>query len=182
MDINKNKDLNTIGYLTILGVVIRNNREQKGLTRNELAEKLGLSERTLLRVEQASIPVTIDKLIKIAGALNLTPQCLLNQTDELKSTFEDAGFNVIFEQLDKDHDALKIAVLMEGKGKTGAIQIWNTIKDGESSNKKMTLVSGAVGGLATAACIIPSVSAVAGVTGAAIAKLINLAKKEKKPK
>ena len=48
-------------------------REQKGITRKELAEALNVSLPSITRYEKAYRDITTEKIIKIAAALNVSP-------------------------------------------------------------------------------------------------------------
>ena len=45
-----------------LGALLRSARQARGLTLSELGEKMGLSARTLARMETAQSPITLDAL------------------------------------------------------------------------------------------------------------------------
>lgn len=53
--------------------VLRNLREKKGLTQTELARLMGISRDTVARIETASQKLTVDYLLRFAGALNMHP-------------------------------------------------------------------------------------------------------------
>lgn len=53
---------------------IKNRREELGMTVRELAKLSGYKDHTtLVRVEQGLVDISIDRLYKIAKALNTTP-------------------------------------------------------------------------------------------------------------
>lgn len=57
---------------------LRNYREMRGLSRRDLAEKTGISEQTIFRYETDRREPTVDKLVKIADALGVSPIVFIN--------------------------------------------------------------------------------------------------------
>lgn len=62
-------------------VRIRNLREDQDLSQSALAEKLGLTQRTYSRYENADSMMPLDVLIKIADFYNVSIDYLLERTD-----------------------------------------------------------------------------------------------------
>lgn len=58
-------------YLILLGQKIKDAREKKGLTQNELAQKIGFSRTSLINVEQGRQNVHVARLLQIAGKLDM---------------------------------------------------------------------------------------------------------------
>ena len=52
-------------------------RKAKGFTQAEAAEKAELSDRTYADIERGSVTMRVDSLLKICGALNITPNDIL---------------------------------------------------------------------------------------------------------
>lgn len=48
-------------------------RKAKGLTQVEVAKKAELSDRKYAYIERGSVTMRVDSLLKICGALNITP-------------------------------------------------------------------------------------------------------------
>ncbi len=65
-------------------VRIRNLREDGDLSQAVLAEKLGLTQRTYSRYENADSMMPLDVLIKIADYYNVSVDYLLERTDSPK--------------------------------------------------------------------------------------------------
>ena len=65
----------------MLGEKIRNNRLALNLSQIELAEKVGISERTVYNYEQTSTYPKPDVLKKLAAALNVTVNYLLDEDE-----------------------------------------------------------------------------------------------------
>lgn len=65
-------------FLVKLGIHIRQIRERKNLSQQNLADICDLPKTTIGRVERAEMNTTIKTLVKIANALELEPKELLN--------------------------------------------------------------------------------------------------------
>ena len=65
-------------FLINLGRHIRQIRERKNLSQQNLADICDLPKTTLGRIERAEMNTTIKTLIKIANALEIEPKELLN--------------------------------------------------------------------------------------------------------
>lgn len=65
-------------FLVNLGIHIRQIRERKNLSQQNLADICDLPKTTIGRVERAEMNTTIKTLVKIANALELEPKDLLN--------------------------------------------------------------------------------------------------------
>ena len=63
--------------LKLIGNKLYEIRSKKLLSRAEVAEKAGLSERTYADIERGSVTMRVDSLLKICGALNITPNDIL---------------------------------------------------------------------------------------------------------
>lgn len=64
-------------------------RNRKSMSRAEVAEKASLSERTYADIERGSVTMRIDSLLKICTALHITPNDILVNDHETKTTEED---------------------------------------------------------------------------------------------
>lgn len=69
-------------YIINLGIVIRQIREQKKISQQNLADICDLPKSTIGRIERAEINTTIKTLVKIANALELEPYKLLQFTSK----------------------------------------------------------------------------------------------------
>lgn len=61
-------------------------RKVKGLTQAEVAEKAELSDRTYADIERGSVTMRVDSLLKICGALNITPNDILVTNNDIEIT------------------------------------------------------------------------------------------------
>lgn len=67
--------------MTDYGKRIKEIRKQRGMSAEELAEKIGVAPATIYRYENGSISsMTTDKLLPIADALGVTPAALMGWT------------------------------------------------------------------------------------------------------
>ena len=64
-------------------------RKNKGLTQAEVAEKAELSDRTYADIERGSATMRVDSLLKICGALNITPNEILVVDNNIEITEQD---------------------------------------------------------------------------------------------
>lgn len=79
-----------------VGDRIRLKREEMGLTQKELALKVGYTTRAAIsKIECDAGSTSIDRVIKIAEALRVTPGYLLGWEDEYGNLLEDAPANVL---------------------------------------------------------------------------------------
>lgn len=65
-------------FLINLGIHIRQIRERKNLSQQNLADICDLPKTTIGRIERAEMNTTIKTLVKIANALEIEPKDLLN--------------------------------------------------------------------------------------------------------
>lgn len=64
-----------------VGQNIKNAREQKGLSQRDLAQKLNISQAAVSQFENGKNPPKIDTLLKIANALQVDINALLDDSD-----------------------------------------------------------------------------------------------------
>ena len=64
-------------FLSELGIHIRQLREKKNLSQQDLANDCGIPKIQIGRIERAEVNTTVRTLIKIANALNIEPNELL---------------------------------------------------------------------------------------------------------
>lgn len=69
-------------------------RKSKGLTQAEVAEKAELSDRTYADIERGSVTMRVDSLLKICGALNITPNDILVSDNIIKITEQDIAESI----------------------------------------------------------------------------------------
>lgn len=57
-------------------------RRRMGMTQAEVAEAAGLSDRTYADIERGTVNMRIDTLLRICGALHITPNDILTEENE----------------------------------------------------------------------------------------------------
>jgi transcriptional regulator with XRE-family HTH domain len=65
-------------FLINLGIHIRQLREKKKLSQENLAHDCNISKSQIARIERAEINTTVKTLVKIANALEVDPKALLD--------------------------------------------------------------------------------------------------------
>jgi transcriptional regulator with XRE-family HTH domain len=65
-------------YILYLGIHIRQLREKKNMSQQDLSNDSGVTKSQIARIERAQINTTIKTLIKIANALEIETKELLN--------------------------------------------------------------------------------------------------------
>ena len=65
-------------YIISLGIFIRQIRERKELSQQNLADICNIPKTTIGRIERAEINTTVKTLVKIANALEIEPKDLLS--------------------------------------------------------------------------------------------------------
>jgi len=77
-------DISEENFIINLGVNIRQLRERKSLSQQDLANDCNITKSQIARIERAKINTTVRTLIKIANALEMQPKDLLSfQNKEL---------------------------------------------------------------------------------------------------
>ncbi|EJL66007.1 helix-turn-helix domain-containing protein [Flavobacterium sp. CF136] len=71
-------DISEETFIANLGVHIRQLREKKGLSQQDLANDCDIPKTQIGRIERAEINTTVKTLVKIANALDVEPKELLN--------------------------------------------------------------------------------------------------------
>ena len=71
-------DISEENFIANLGVHIRQLREKKNMSQQDLANDCAIPKSQIARIERSKINTTIRTLIKIANALEIEPKELLN--------------------------------------------------------------------------------------------------------
>ena len=71
-------DISEDTFIVNLGIHVRQIREKKGLSQQDLADDCGITQNQVGRIERAEINTTVKTLVKIANALNVEPKELLD--------------------------------------------------------------------------------------------------------
>ena len=71
-------DISEGTFIINLGIHVRQIREKKGLSQQDLADDCGITQNQVGRIERAEINTTVKTLVKIANALDIEPKELLD--------------------------------------------------------------------------------------------------------
>lgn len=80
--------MNRPAQLELVGRKIRQLRRQRKLTQVELADRIGIHQSDLSRMEQGEYKVGLDTLLKILGAFDLSIGDFFDETNRSQSVFE----------------------------------------------------------------------------------------------
>ncbi len=80
--------MNRPAQLELVGRKIRQLRRQRKLTQVELAEKIGIHQSDLSRMEQGEYKVGLDTLLKILGTFNLGIGEFFEETNVAETAFD----------------------------------------------------------------------------------------------
>jgi transcriptional regulator with XRE-family HTH domain len=71
-------DISEENFILNLGIHIRQLREKKNLSQQDLANDCNIPKSQIARIERAKINTTVRTLVKIANALEIEPKTLLD--------------------------------------------------------------------------------------------------------
>lgn len=71
-------EISEVDYIINLGIHIRQLREKKNMSQQDLANDCGISKSQIARIEVAKINTTVRTLIKISNALGIEPKDILS--------------------------------------------------------------------------------------------------------
>lgn len=71
-------DISEEDFITNLGIRIRQLREKKNISQQDLANDCNIQKAQIGRIERAEINTTVRTLVKIANALDIEPKDLLD--------------------------------------------------------------------------------------------------------
>ena len=108
-NVNKGID-NMTNIKKLLGKKIKTYREKKGLTQEELAEKIGINSRSVSLIECGTNFITADTLTNIINALDVSPKALFDFDDDYvnKKEIKEKLLNLIENNEDKINTIYKI--------------------------------------------------------------------------
>ena len=100
-----------MGIKSELGQKIRNMRQRRGLTQEELAEKVDISQRTLSGIETGENFITAETLDKLADALETTFEEIFATNHYKEVPILVRELDNIIKTLAKDADRKKLEIL-----------------------------------------------------------------------
>lgn len=78
-----------------IGERIRARRKELNMTQDELAQRLGYKSRTSVnKIEKNVLKLQIDKVVKIAQALNTTPDYILGEEEKTKDELDQGAHKI----------------------------------------------------------------------------------------
>lgn len=99
----------------LIGLRIRKARNNKGLTQEQLAEKLDVSIAFLSRVERGSTEINLKRLSQICGLLDVTEGEILNGSSDTSKDYLNNDFLILLkncppEKLKLIYDIAKVII------------------------------------------------------------------------
>jgi transcriptional regulator with XRE-family HTH domain len=97
-----------------LGNNIVKQRISLGISRKELAGKIGVTHQQLQKYERGLNRISVSRLMEIAKALNLNPENLLNEQADLLDKKNNINKNIVFEinkYINKIEDEAKLSAI-----------------------------------------------------------------------
>lgn len=100
--------------ISLLALRLRNARQLRGLTLNELAEKVGLNKSTILRYEKGRIQTPKQPVVRaLAEALDVNFAWLCGESDSIEPVEGDAEITRYLEILEKSPEMRSLFKTME---------------------------------------------------------------------
>lgn len=100
--------------ISLLALRLRNARQLRGLTLNELAEKVGLNKSTVLRYEKGRIQTPKQPVVRaLAEALDVNFAWLCGESDSIEPVEGDAEITRYLEVLEKSPEMRSLFKTME---------------------------------------------------------------------
>lgn len=87
-----------VTYPALVGKILAQQREGKGITQGQLAASLGLSQSAYSRLEKGGSVLNLSQLRSVCGLLNLTPAQVLSSADQYEGQLRQQGVDVIAEK------------------------------------------------------------------------------------
>lgn len=75
---------------------IKSNRKAKKISQEEMAKHLGIELSTYGKIERGDIKLTVERMIEIAGILNIPTEILVNENVEIEMKNSDENWNTIY--------------------------------------------------------------------------------------
>lgn len=83
-----------IPYAAVVGRVVQQHRELRGMKQADLAGILGITQSAYSRIEKGQTPMTITQLGQVASHLGLAPGDILRRVDQLTVQLRAQGVEV----------------------------------------------------------------------------------------
>jgi transcriptional regulator with XRE-family HTH domain len=89
-------------YTTVLGIVLREIREQKNLTQAQLAKSVGISSVGWGKLEKGVSGLSVENLVVASKYLGISPSEILEKTESLIEELQKNGWTVEQKRIDED--------------------------------------------------------------------------------
>jgi len=86
---------NVTTYNSIIGALLRRNREQIGLEQGAISQKIGLTQPSYSRIESGKTSLTLAQLSAIAPHFNVRPADFIDQVEQMKISMKRQGIEVL---------------------------------------------------------------------------------------
>lgn len=87
--------MNKVAYVSLVGVVIAEEREIRGISQIAAANVSGLNQSTWARIESGKA-ITIENILKVSKVLNFEPWQLFKVVDDRVKALVNQGVEVVF--------------------------------------------------------------------------------------
>jgi transcriptional regulator with XRE-family HTH domain len=81
----------TTTYTAIIGWVLRQAREEAGMTQAVVAEELGVGPSAWAKIEKGYVPINVTQLAKVARLLGREPHEIVERADAFARHWQDTG-------------------------------------------------------------------------------------------
>lgn len=98
-------------YNTLIGKILQRHRENIGKNQSEVAEVAGLTQSAYSRIESGQSPLTLAHLHAISNALEIKPDEVLKEADQIAGKLVSQNVTVPFEK-PENGDNTKAALLI----------------------------------------------------------------------
>ena len=95
----------------VLGKRLKEARKKKGLTQEQLVEKLGVSIAYLSKVETGKIHINLERLSQICSLLDVTEGEILNGVSSKSDKYLDSEFNDILKRCSTKQQKLAYKII-----------------------------------------------------------------------
>lgn len=96
---------------SIIGKRIKETRKKKGLTQEQLVEKMGVSIAYLSKVETGKIHINLERLSQICSILNITEGEILNGVSNHSEKYLNHEFNILLRKCSAKQQKLIYKIL-----------------------------------------------------------------------
>jgi transcriptional regulator with XRE-family HTH domain len=109
-----------VSYPEILGQTIRNKRKEMQLEQTALAERTGMLQSTISRIERGEALFNSEQIVRLADALRLSPSDFWVKADDVKKAVEARGVTILRDRI-SSHLVRSSPFLLTGMALTGFI-------------------------------------------------------------